>query len=196
MIHALRAVLWSSHNKRFINFRSIVIRRNKHSKSVASHLLIASSLAALTFYNYHKDENDVTVCFEKRLKSESTKHLYTVQRLLGEGAYGKVYLAVRKLDRCKIALKVTLKEDDDIQKAELRRETTALKALGTPGHENVCRLHGIHETSKHCYLEIELIQGGELFEHIIQNGPFSEKDAARFLKQLANGLNFTHTPKT
>jgi len=40
---------------------------------------------------------------------------------------------------------------------------------------------------------MEYIGGGELFEHLCDKGPFSEKDAAKFLRQFANGIHYIHS---
>ena len=38
-----------------------------------------------------------------------------------------------------------------------------------------------------------LIEGGEVFEHLIENGAYSEAMAATFLRQFAEGLAFMHS---
>jgi len=60
------------------------------------------------------------------------------------------------------------------------------------GHPNVCGLRDMYEDNKHFYLILDLITGGEMFEHLIQNGAYSEHDAARLMTHVASALNFLH----
>ena len=41
-------------------------------------------------------------------------------------------------------------------------------------------------------MSMELIEGGELFEHLIEEGAYSEAQAAIFLRQFAEALAFMH----
>eukprot|EP00639_Heterosigma_akashiwo_P021666 CAMPEP_0206411436 /NCGR_PEP_ID=MMETSP0294-20121207/33283_1 /ASSEMBLY_ACC=CAM_ASM_000327 /TAXON_ID=39354 /ORGANISM="Heterosigma akashiwo, Strain CCMP2393" /LENGTH=76 /DNA_ID=CAMNT_0053872165 /DNA_START=27 /DNA_END=253 /DNA_ORIENTATION=+ len=40
---------------------------------------------------------------------------------------------------------------------------------------------------------MELVSGGELFEHLIAHGAYSEADAARLLRGVASALAFLHS---
>lgn len=42
------------------------------------------------------------------------------------------------------------------------------------------------------YLVMEHIQGGELFEHVVECGSLSEHDAARVVRQVASALSYCH----
>lgn len=39
---------------------------------------------------------------------------------------------------------------------------------------------------------MEHIQGGELFEHVVECGSLSEHDAARVVRQVASALSYCH----
>lgn len=121
------------------------------------------------------------------------KQNYEVVKLLGEGAYGRVFLAKRKSDGTVVALKAIAREA--ISSDEFQREVNALQVLSANGgHPHVCQLHDLHDDGhKFYYLSLELISGGELFEHLIRNGPYSEAQAAVFLRQFAEAMSFMHT---
>jgi serine/threonine protein kinase len=36
------------------------------------------------------------------------------------------------------------------------------------------------------------MEGGELFDHIVQHGSFGEKDASSFMKQVLSGIGYLH----
>ncbi len=50
----------------------------------------------------------------------------------------------------------------------------------------------IYEDYSHYYLVLDLISGGEMFDHLINDGPFSEADAARLIRETASALMFLH----
>jgi serine/threonine protein kinase len=137
--------------------------------------------------NSNSDDND-----KKRPPSVTIHDLFDIQKLIGEGGFGKVYLAIRRRDQASVALKaipVSLPDSEET----LKREVEALSALSDPGHPNVCQLYDQLRDNLHSYLSMEYIGGGELFEHLCDSGPFSEKDAAKFLRQFANGLHYIHS---
>ncbi|OEU08322.1 kinase-like protein, partial [Fragilariopsis cylindrus CCMP1102] len=115
-----------------------------------------------------------------------------IQKLIGEGGFGKVYLAIRRRDQASVALKAIPVSLPDFEET-LKREVEALSALSEPGHPNVCKLYDQLRDNVHSYLSMEYIGGGELFEHLCNSGPFSEDDAAKFLRQFANGLHYIHS---
>lgn len=39
---------------------------------------------------------------------------------------------------------------------------------------------------------MEHLQGGELFEHVVEQGSLSEHDAARVVRQVASALSYCH----
>ena len=59
-------------------------------------------------------------------------------------------------------------------------------------HPNIITLYEIYEGDYHIYLVCELLKGGELFERIIKNGHYSEKDACLIIAQLLNALEYIH----
>jgi calcium/calmodulin-dependent protein kinase I len=63
------------------------------------------------------------------------------------------------------------------------------------GHHNICLMREHFDDPSdpdHFYLILDLIEGGELFEHLSQYGAYSEKDAARVIRQTASALAFLH----
>lgn len=125
-------------------------------------------------------------------KTFRIKQFYDIQQVLGEGAYGVVFQALRKKDGLPVALKTMSRKQTDI--AEFQREVSALKRLTNyrGGHPHVCQLYDLHSDEKRYYLAMELIQGGELLDHLIRQGPYSERQAAGFLRQFAEGIRFVH----
>ena len=77
---------------------------------------------------------------------------------------------------------------------EFQREIDVLHKLNNVdgGHPHCCRMYSIYEGDDNFWLSMELIEGGELFEHLIAEGAYSEAKAAVFTRQLAEALAFMH----
>lgn len=60
-------------------------------------------------------------------------------------------------------------------------------------HENIIKLHEVHENDTNIYLVLELLRGGELFERIVKKGIYTEKDAAVLMKKLLSALDYMHS---
>jgi len=51
-------------------------------------------------------------------------------------------------------------------------------------HPNVIKLYETYEDSKNVYLVMEMCEGGELFDRIIDKGQFTEKEARDVFTQI------------
>ena len=63
-------------------------------------------------------------------------------------------------------------------------------ALGT--NENIVKLHDVFHSRHRICIVLDYLDGGELFDRIIEQGNFTEAAAARAFKQLLQALNFMH----
>lgn len=118
---------------------------------------------------------------------------YDIDTVLGEGAYGMVYLARRKVDGKVVALKTMSRSLTG--QTDFEREVAALQLLSKPPHgphAHIVQLYDLHRDDDNYYLSMELIEGGELLEHLIDHGPYSEALAASFLRQFAEAICFVH----
>ncbi|CAM9354197.1 unnamed protein product, partial [Ectocarpus sp. 8 AP-2014] len=97
------------------------------------------------------------------------------------GSDGDVCVAVKKVDK------------EAMDQAEFLHELSALKIIhDAGGHPNIAGMREIFEDESFYYLVLELVSGGELFEHLIRNGAYSEQTAAALLRDLAAALRFVH----
>ena len=65
----------------------------------------------------------------------------------------------------------------------LKAEIDVLEKAGR--HPNVVELYDIFETRDELMLVVELVQGGELFEHLVDNGAYSETVARHHIRMIA-----------
>ncbi|TRM65318.1 kinase-like domain-containing protein [Schizophyllum amplum] len=59
-------------------------------------------------------------------------------------------------------------------------------------HPNILRLYDVWETSTELYLVLEYVQGGELFEHICNNGRLEADEGARYFQQIISAVEYFH----
>ena len=59
-------------------------------------------------------------------------------------------------------------------------------------HPNIVKIYEYFEDPKRYYIITDHIQGGELFDEIIQRGKFSEYDCAVILKQILSAVSYCH----
>ena len=104
-----------------------------------------------------------------------------------------VYQARRKADGAIVALKTMPREYTG--KTDFEREVAALQLLSKPPsgpHPHLVEFYDLHRDDKNYYLAMELIDGCELLDHLVDNGPYSEADAASFLRQFAEAMSYVH----
>jgi serine/threonine-protein kinase len=118
---------------------------------------------------------------------------YRVQRLLGKGGMGAVYLADDEILHELVALKVissAFAADEQAMIARFRREAAAARKVSAP---TVIRIHDLGEARPGLlYLSMEYFAGRTLAEVIAQRGLVPLEDARDILKQIAAGLEAAH----
>lgn len=59
-------------------------------------------------------------------------------------------------------------------------------------HENLIRVEDIFETGSHVFVIMEMMQGGELFDYVIEHSNLKESEASQIIKQVTSALKFMH----
>jgi aurora kinase len=117
---------------------------------------------------------------------------FDIGKPLGNGKFGKVYLAREKKTHFIVALKVLYKSQ--LSKAgvehQLRREIEIQAHLR---HPNILRLYGYFYDQTRIYLILEFAAKGELYKSLQQCEKFDEKRSAKYIKSLAAALDYCHT---
>ena len=118
---------------------------------------------------------------------------YRVQRLLGKGGMGAVYLADDEVLGELVALKVISSAwatDEQAMVTRFRREAAAARKVSSP---SVIRIHDLGEARPGLlYLSMEYFAGRTLAEVISQRGMVPIEDARDILKQICTGLEAAH----
>ena len=118
---------------------------------------------------------------------------YRIQRLLGKGGMGAVYLADDEVLKELVALKVissAFAADEAAMIARFRREAGLARKVSAP---TVIRIHDLGEARPGLlYLSMEYFAGRTLAEVIAQRGIVPLVDCQDFLTQIATGLDAAH----
>ena len=117
---------------------------------------------------------------------------YVIERVLGTGGMGAVYLARDE----KLGEPVALKLVRDVQHADasvldrFRREVSAARRIS---HPHVVRLHDLGEHEGQLYISMEYVAGDSLREVLRRNGVLPADRVRAIASQICEGLAAAHT---
>jgi len=74
-----------------------------------------------------------------------------------------------------------------------RRTLSEARILKSLEHPNIIKYYDVLETETELCLLVELVEGGELFEHLIEHGAFCETGARAIMKQLLEAVGYLHS---
>ncbi|XP_047324424.1 CBL-interacting serine/threonine-protein kinase 14-like [Impatiens glandulifera] len=130
-----------------------------------------------------KDGSETVILFGK----------YEIGRLLGHGAFAKVYHARNIETGQSVAIKVICKrkliKGGLSLMANVKREITIMRRLC---HRHIVRLFEVLATKTTIYFAMEFAKGGELFAKVAK-GRFSEDLSRRYFQQLISAVGFCHS---
>ncbi|HEY6109967.1 MAG TPA: serine/threonine-protein kinase, partial [Gemmatimonadales bacterium] len=116
---------------------------------------------------------------------------YSIERELGRGGMGVVYLAREvRLDR-PVALKLlppSLAGRPELRERFLREARTAAKL----SHPNIIPIYAVDEVSEYVFFAMAYVEGETLTERVRSRGPLPPTDAARLLREVAWALAYAH----
>eukprot|EP00434_Breviolum_minutum_P014128 symbB.v1.2.012456.t2/scaffold858.1/size157433/4 len=124
------------------------------------------------------------------MRSKSIGH-YILGKTIGEGTFGKVKLGTHILTGEKVAVKI-LEKERIVDVADVERVAREIHILKLVQHPHIIQLYEIIETPRQLYLIMEFCSGGELFDHIVEQGRVKEAEASRFFHQIMAGVEQIH----
>ena len=118
---------------------------------------------------------------------------YRIERFLGAGAMGEVYLAQDPHIERPLAIKtvrlVGRPQEIDDRKKRLLREA---KAAGRLLHPNIVTLFDAGEAGDVLYLAFEYVEGSDLSTRVGTVPPLSLRELLRIIQQSAEALDYAH----
>lgn len=80
-------------------------------------------------------------------------------------------------------------DNKDLLLEQLRKEIEILQHLH---HPNIVQFEDVIETAEKLFVVMELIQGGELFEYLLDRGPLPEDVALHIFRQVMGAITYMH----
>jgi serine/threonine protein kinase len=123
---------------------------------------------------------------------------------VGKGASGRVRIAQHRRTGELAAVKILPLTPHLNSRASLRtveakaarfrlgidREIVTMKLMH---HPNIMRIYDVFEGENALYLVLEYVEGGELFDFIVNRGKMAPAQALAYFKQIIAGLHYAHT---
>lgn len=119
---------------------------------------------------------------------------YEILEAIGRGRFSQVHLCRHlqgeKGEEKDRAVKITDKKLMSEKEIELLR--TEIAVLRLVKHPNLIRLYDVFETQEAIFLVMELVTGGELYEHIVGRARFTESECYNVVRPLLTGISYLH----
>ncbi|XP_008827611.1 myosin light chain kinase 2, skeletal/cardiac muscle [Nannospalax galili] len=126
---------------------------------------------------------------ELRTGNVNSEFSMNSKEALGGGKFGAVCTCTEKATGLKLAAKV-IKKQTPKDKEMVMLEIEVMNQLN---HRNLIQLYSAIETSHEIILFMEYIEGGELFERIVdEDYHLTEVDTMVFVRQICDGILFMH----
>ncbi|KAE9415171.1 hypothetical protein Angca_009380 [Angiostrongylus cantonensis] len=114
---------------------------------------------------------------------------FSVVRLIGDGNTAFVYEVIDRCSQEHSALKVIARDSTVGKVALIESELSIMKSIG---HPYIVQMLNSWTIDGAYYLSLELVEGGDLFEHLYAVRRLPEQQAARLTKCLVQALTYLH----
>jgi len=132
---------------------------------------------------------------------------YKIEKVLGQGGFGITYLAVQYPLKKKVAIKEFFIQDlcfrDDTASVRTLTQSDMVdryrqkffkeaRMIAQFNHPNIVRVIDFFKENSTGYYVMDYLEGESLAEIIARNGPLSESTALRYIKKVADALDYIH----
>jgi TolB-like protein/tetratricopeptide (TPR) repeat protein/predicted Ser/Thr protein kinase len=114
---------------------------------------------------------------------------YRVEKKLGEGGMGVVFLAYDTTLHRQVALKVVEDSAEDASRSSLLREARNAAALN---HPHICTVHEVRHEGGTTFIAMEYVEGRSLRERIDERGALPYDETLRYACQVADAVAYAH----
>ena len=110
--------------------------------------------------------------------------------MLGQGSYSVVKLGTRLLDNRKVAVKVISR--DKLSEADENSVRFEARLLLSLKHPNIVQAFDFYEENNSFFMILEYLEGGELFDRLIEKTVYNESEARDLYRSLLTAVQYCH----
>lgn len=115
---------------------------------------------------------------------------YFKDKFLGKGGYSVVHLVVDRRTHHKYAAKIISRKNCSL--TEIQSQANEVEIMRKLDHKHIIKLIDYFDEPDNLYIVLELMEGGDLFENIVQKSHFSEKEARDVMVKLLYAIEYCH----
>ncbi|ETW10417.1 CAMK/CAMK1 protein kinase [Aphanomyces invadans] len=133
----------------------------------------------------------VCSCLAGASNGKRFRDQYQLGEKIGEGAFSVVRKATHRQTNVVYAVKCFKKaklSEQDVK--DIHLEVALLKQMK---HPNVLNLHGFFDEPEYYYTVMDLVEGGELFDRIVDKEYYTEKECRDLIKILLETITYCHS---
>jgi serine/threonine protein kinase len=119
---------------------------------------------------------------------------YEIQQVLGVGSTSTCHKCTCRATNlpyaCKIIDKLHIDEKFQGMMQQFHVEIDALRKLD---HPSIIQLYDVYITGDKIFIIMELMEGGELFDYVVQKGTLTEEEASKIVKSVTSAMVYMHS---
>jgi len=140
------------------------------------------------------DDNEAEIPVHEGPDAEQLLHrTYELQDVLGVGSTSTVQQCRHRqtgtIYACKVIDVQQIEERFQGMMVQFQTEIDALRQLQHPG---IIGLYDVYLTPHKIYIIMECMQGGELFDYVVQKGTLTEEEASQIVRKVTSALVYMH----
>ncbi|SCU79830.1 LAFA_0B05864g1_1 [Lachancea sp. 'fantastica'] len=140
----------------------------------------------------NKLKANIAASYNKLYSEFSTSELrevgnYKLLNVVGEGSFGKVYLASHRLTHQKVVLKMGSKNDPNVV-----REVFYHRQFD---YIYITKLYEVIVTENHVWMALEYCPGKELYDYLLNKKQIPLAECAQLFSQIVGGVYYAHSMK-
>jgi serine/threonine protein kinase len=119
---------------------------------------------------------------------------YQLMEVLGVGSTSTCHRCVNKATGIHYACKIIDKQViEDRFQGMMDQFHTEIEALRNLHHPNIIQLLDVYITDEKIFIVMELMEGGELFDYVVQKGTLTEDEAASIVRKVTSAMVYMHS---
>ena len=123
------------------------------------------------------------------ITDKKVEDVYYIGKKIGDGNFAEVRECTDKITKKEFALKIVDKDKIRGKEQMIKDEIDIMRQCR---HPNIVRMYDDFNTTRHIYLVMELIKGGDLFDAISSSVKFSETVTRNYVKDMCKALAYLH----